>query len=31
MPALDTACRVCHVVVDSIVANWRTTRDRIPE
>jgi purine nucleoside permease len=31
MPALDTAYRVGHVVVDSIVANWRTTRDRIPE
>jgi purine nucleoside permease len=31
MPALDTAYRVGHMVGDSIVANWRTPRDRIPE
>jgi purine nucleoside permease len=30
MPALDTAYRVGHVVVDSIVDHWAQTRDHIP-
>jgi purine nucleoside permease len=30
MPALDSAYRVGHIVVDSIVANWAQTRDHIP-
>jgi purine nucleoside permease len=30
MPALDSAYRVGHVVVDSLVANWARTRDHIP-
>ena len=30
LPALEAAYRVGHVVVDSLVANWRQTRDAIP-
>jgi purine nucleoside permease len=30
LPALDDAYRVGHVVVDSIVANWKDDRDRLP-
>jgi purine nucleoside permease len=30
MPALDTAYRVGHVVVDSIVEHWAEDRERIP-
>jgi purine nucleoside permease len=30
LPALDSAYRVGHVVVDSLVANWAQTRDHIP-
>jgi purine nucleoside permease len=30
MPALDTAYRVGHLVVDDLVANWAQTRDHIP-
>ena len=30
LPALDTAYRVGHVVVDNIVTNWPQTRDHIP-
>jgi purine nucleoside permease len=30
IPALDSAYRVGHVVVDSLVANWPKTRDSIP-
>ncbi len=30
MPSLDSAYRVGHVVVDSLVANWAQTRDHIP-
>ncbi len=30
MPALDSAYRVGHVVVDNLVANWPQTRDHIP-
>ncbi len=30
LPALDSAYRVGHVVVDSLVANWPKTRDQIP-
>lgn len=30
VPALESAYRVGHVVVDSIVANWAERRDRIP-
>lgn len=30
MPALDTAYRVGHIVVDTLVANWPQTRDHIP-
>jgi purine nucleoside permease len=29
-PALDTAYRVGHIVVDALVANWPTTRDHLP-
>ena len=31
MPALDSAYRVGHVVVDNLVANWPQTRDHIPQ
>ncbi|MCU1321021.1 MAG: purine nucleoside permease [Acidobacteriaceae bacterium] len=31
MPALDSAYRVGHVVVDDLVTNWATTRDQIPQ
>jgi purine nucleoside permease len=31
LPALDTAYRVGHVVVDSIVEHWAEDRDRLPE
>ena len=30
MPALDSAYRVGHIVVDNLVANWPQTRDHIP-
>jgi purine nucleoside permease len=30
MPALDSAYRVGHIVVDNLVANWPQTRDQIP-
>ncbi|WP_263383275.1 purine nucleoside permease [Granulicella arctica] len=30
LPSLDSAYRVGHVVVDSLVANWSDTRDHIP-
>jgi purine nucleoside permease len=30
LSALDSAYRVGHVVVDSLVANWPKTRDHIP-
>src|SRR3984957_15093580 len=30
LPALDTAYRVGHIVVDNLVANWPQTRDHIP-
>ena len=30
VPALESAYRVGHVVVDSIVANWAEDRERIP-
>ena len=30
LPALDSAYRVGHVVVDNIVTNWPQTRDHIP-
>ena len=30
MPSLESAYRVGHVVVDSLVANWPQTRDHIP-
>jgi purine nucleoside permease len=30
MPSLDSAYRVGHVVVDSLVVNWPQTRDHIP-
>jgi purine nucleoside permease len=30
MPALESAYRVGHIVVDNIVANWPQTRDHIP-
>lgn len=30
LPALESAYRVGHVVVDSIVANWAADRDRLP-
>jgi purine nucleoside permease len=30
MPSLDSAYRVGHVVVDSLVSNWAQTRDHIP-
>jgi purine nucleoside permease len=30
MPALDSAYRVGHVVVDDLVTNWAQTRDHIP-
>jgi purine nucleoside permease len=30
MPSLDSAYRVGHVVVDSLVSNWAKTRDHIP-
>jgi purine nucleoside permease len=30
LPALDTAYRVGHIVVDNIVADWPQTRDHIP-
>jgi purine nucleoside permease len=30
LPALDTAYRVGHVVVDNLVTNWSKTRDTIP-
>ncbi len=30
LPALDTAWRVGHVVVDSIVEHWGEDRDRLP-
>jgi purine nucleoside permease len=30
LPALETAYRVGHIVVDNIVANWPQTRDHIP-
>jgi purine nucleoside permease len=30
LPALETAYRVGHVVVDSIVANWAEDREKIP-
>ena len=31
LPALDSAYRVGHIVVDSLVANWPQTRDHIPQ
>jgi purine nucleoside permease len=30
LPALDTAYRVGHIVVDNLVANWPQTRDHLP-
>ena len=30
MPSLDSAYRVGHVVVDKLIADWPTTRDRVP-
>ncbi|MGD0798805.1 MAG: purine nucleoside permease [Acidobacteriaceae bacterium] len=30
LPALDTAYRVGHIVVDALVAQWPTTRDHLP-
>jgi purine nucleoside permease len=30
LPALDTAYRIGHVVVDALVAQWPTTRDHLP-
>jgi purine nucleoside permease len=30
LPALDSAYRVGHLVVDSLIANWPQTRDHIP-
>jgi purine nucleoside permease len=30
MPSLDSAYRVGHVVVDSLVSNWSDTRDHLP-
>ncbi len=30
LPALDTAYRVGHVVVDTLVAHWPEDRDRLP-
>jgi purine nucleoside permease len=30
LPALDTAYRIGHVVLDSLVTNWADTRDRVP-
>ena len=30
MPALESAYRVGHIVVDNLVANWPQTRDHIP-
>jgi purine nucleoside permease len=30
LPALDTAYRVGHIVVDNLVANWPSTRDHLP-
>ena len=30
LPALDSAYRVGHLVVDNLVANWTQTRDHIP-
>jgi purine nucleoside permease len=30
LPALDSAYRVGHLVVDNLVANWANTRDHIP-
>jgi purine nucleoside permease len=30
LPALETAYRVGHVVIDSIVANWSADRDHLP-
>jgi purine nucleoside permease len=30
LPSLDTAYRVGHVVVDSIVENWAEDRDHVP-
>jgi len=30
LPALDTAYRVGHIVVDTLVANWPQTRDHLP-
>ena len=30
MPSLESAYRVGHIVVDSLVANWPQTRDHIP-
>jgi purine nucleoside permease len=30
LPALDTAYRIGHVVVDDIVANWTQTRNQLP-
>jgi purine nucleoside permease len=30
LPALDTAYRVGHIVVDNLVANWPATRDHLP-
>ena len=30
LPALDTAYRVGHIVVDNLVANWPQTRNQIP-
>jgi purine nucleoside permease len=31
IPALDSAYRVGHIVVDNLVANWSRTRDTIPQ
>jgi purine nucleoside permease len=31
LPALDSAYRVGHIVVDSLVTNWPQTRDHIPQ
>jgi purine nucleoside permease len=30
LPALDSAYRVGHLVVDNLIANWEQTRDHIP-
>jgi purine nucleoside permease len=30
LPALDTAYRIGHIVVDNLVTNWPQTRDHIP-